>query len=290
MEGAWVGDSTQKAFKACGYEEIAQKTGVSLVDTKKAGAKEVVVEGMKINISDSLGEEDFLINLPVLKGHCQTTITCALKNMKGLIPDSEKRRFHTMGLMKPIAYLNKAIRQDFILVDGICGDPDFEEGGNPVFRGQVIGARDPVLCDAYACKLLGYQVDDVPYISLAEKLGVGSSALKNASIHKLKEPLAGGKSPTPTGLAKSLSRYVVENQACSACYANVICALKVLKDQGFVKKVFADHQKFSVGQGFQGKKGAFGIGKCTKDFEHHVKGCPPDTQAIVEWAKALFDY
>ena len=38
-----------------------------------------------------------MINLPVLKGHCQTLITCALKNNKGLIPNAEKRRFHTLG-------------------------------------------------------------------------------------------------------------------------------------------------------------------------------------------------
>ena len=25
---------------------------------------------------------DFMINVPVMKGHCQTKITCALKNMK----------------------------------------------------------------------------------------------------------------------------------------------------------------------------------------------------------------
>ena len=38
-------------------------------------------------------DADFLINLPVLKGHCQTAMTCALKNCKGCIPDREKRRF-----------------------------------------------------------------------------------------------------------------------------------------------------------------------------------------------------
>ena len=37
-------------------------------------------------ICDSALALDFLINDPVLKGHCQTKITCALKNMKGLIP------------------------------------------------------------------------------------------------------------------------------------------------------------------------------------------------------------
>ena len=34
-----------------------------------------------------------------------------------------------MGLHKPIAYLNKAIKQHLIIVDGIMGDLNFEEGG-----------------------------------------------------------------------------------------------------------------------------------------------------------------
>ena len=90
---------------------------------------------------------DFLINVPVLKGHCQTKITCALKNMKGLLPNTEKRHFHAMGLHRPIAHLAKGIRQDFIVVDHICGDLDFEDGGNPVVKNCIMVSRDPVLVD-----------------------------------------------------------------------------------------------------------------------------------------------
>ena len=32
-------------------------------------------------------------------------MTCALKNLKGCLPDREKRRFHALGLTKPIAAL-----------------------------------------------------------------------------------------------------------------------------------------------------------------------------------------
>ena len=53
--------------------------------------------GMKLNVCERAANIDFLINVPVLKGHCQTKITCALKNMKGLIPNKEKRRFHSLG-------------------------------------------------------------------------------------------------------------------------------------------------------------------------------------------------
>lgn len=95
-------------------------------------ASEVDCAGMKLQICSSVRKLDFLINVPVLKGHCQTKITCALKNMKGLIPNKEKRHFHKLGLHKPIAHLNVGIHQDFIVVDNICGDLDFEDGGNPV--------------------------------------------------------------------------------------------------------------------------------------------------------------
>ena len=118
---------------------------------------------------------DFLINVPVMKGHCQTKITCALKNMKGLIPNTEKRHFHSMGLHKPIAHLNTGIHQDFIVVDNICGDLDFEDGGNPVVMNRIWTALDPVLVDAYVCQQLHYRVSDVPYVKLAGELGVGCS-------------------------------------------------------------------------------------------------------------------
>jgi len=63
-----------------------------------------------------------MINISVLKGHCQTYITCALKNIKGCITDKENRKFHTMGLHTPIAYLNKVLQQDLVIVDRFMGD------------------------------------------------------------------------------------------------------------------------------------------------------------------------
>ena len=58
-------------------------------------------------------------------------MTCALKNCKGCLPDREKRRFHAEGLMRPIAALATALRPELTIVDSLCGDLDFEEGGNP---------------------------------------------------------------------------------------------------------------------------------------------------------------
>lgn len=185
MEGSWVGDRTRQAFKVCGYEDLSQKYDVPLIDLQRDRYKTCEFNGVSINICEYVTKVDYLINIPVLKGHCQTNITCALKNMKGCIPDSEKRRFHTMGLHKPIAFLNKLIKQSLIIVDGMNGDLNFEEGGNPVQMNRIIAGKDPVLIDAYAANLLGFEIDEVPYIGLAEKIGVGSADLVRADIVEL---------------------------------------------------------------------------------------------------------
>lgn len=154
LEGSWVGERTSRAFKVCGYEELSKHYGVPLIDLQKDSCREHDACGIRISICDSIMRVDYLINIPVLKGHCQTNMTCALKNMKGCIPDSEKRRFHTLGLHKPIAHLNKMIKQNLIIVDGLMGDLSFEEGGNPVAMNRILASKDPVLTDSYVASLM----------------------------------------------------------------------------------------------------------------------------------------
>ena len=86
-EGAWVGDSTERAFKNCGYTSLAKTYGVQLIDTKKDRIFKKSSQGFEIDLCESLVRADYFINVPVLKGHCQTRMTCCLKNLKGCIPD-----------------------------------------------------------------------------------------------------------------------------------------------------------------------------------------------------------
>ena len=268
LEGSWVGDSTSSAFSACGYRALAKEAAVELIDTQSDRYEAVDCKGMKIEICSSALALDFMINLPVLKGHCQTLLTCALKNNKGVIPDREKRRFHSLGLTKPIAHLNTVVRSDFIVVDGICGDLDFEEGGNPVYGGRIFAARDPVLCDAWAASLMGYSLSEIPYIGLAEKLGAGKSG--PATVRELNKNSDAPAPPLPGGKAKQLSGCIREEKACSACYAGLVFALSRLdkSERGRFKEI-------CIGQGFKGKKGSLGVGLCTAAFAASCPGCPP---------------
>nr|AGS52069.1 iron-sulfur cluster-binding protein [uncultured bacterium contig00024] len=273
LEGSWVGGSTGEAYKVCGYAALASETGVKLVDTKRDKSKSCDCKGLRLDICESALAIDFMINLPVLKGHCQAKLTCALKNNKGVIPDSEKRRYHSLGLTKPIAHLNTVVRNDFIVVDGICGDLDFEEGGNPLYGGRLFAARDPVLCDAYAASLMGYSTEDIPYIGLAGKLGVGNADLNSAKIRELNSPSGNvsNASSVSSGKVAKLISFINESGACSACYASLVYALSHA-NRGSLERM---KEKICIGQGFKGKHGNIGIGQCCSGFKSFCAGCPP---------------
>ena len=70
IESSWVGDNTKRAFSVNGYNQISAKYNVPLVDVKQDSYELVNVEGIKIEISKEALGTDFLINVPVLKGHC----------------------------------------------------------------------------------------------------------------------------------------------------------------------------------------------------------------------------
>jgi len=278
LESAWIGADTRSAFRVCGYEALSRRTGVPLVDVKKDGCETREYGGMKIDISRRALAADYIVNLPLIKGHCQTALTCALKNLKGLLPDREKRRFHTLGLHKPIAYLNRMIRPGLTIADGIYTDPGFEEGGNPVRMNVMAAGDDSVLLDAYAAGLLGLRVSDVAYIRMAEQIGVGSADVAGADIVYI------GDAPDTAAhtRARELDRAKAQidaRDACSACYANLLGAMLRTGSNASV----------CVGQGFKGQTGVLGCGNCTRGFTNYVEGCPPRAEDIESFLQARRD-
>lgn len=327
MEGSWVGDRTSEAFRVCGYEDLSREYGVPLIDLQKDRSRTYEADGMRISVCDHVMKVGYLINVPVMKGHCQTKMTCALKNMKGCIPDSEKRRFHTMGLHKPIAYLNKIIKQDLIIVDGMNGDLNFEEGGNPVRMNRIFAGKDPVLIDAYAAYLMGFSVEEIPYIGLAERIGVGTADLENADIVELNSYAAvSGTHDSDVSSSDAVDRHVGTTvPGTVAGPGRLSVSMRVMPGvlpgaapTGKVRQLAAHivedcacsacygslihalerlrekdmlnrlEEKLYIGQGFRGRRlNAPGIGSCTSGFDRYVKGCPPKARDIVEYLEGM---
>ena len=278
MEGSWVGARTDQAMKACGYDKVCEKYGVPFFDLKKDRTRQVNTALRPMEISCRVLDTDFLIDLPVLKGHCQTVMTCALKNLKGCLPDREKRRFHTDGLIKPIAALGAFLKPSLVIVDSICGDLNFEEGGNPIQTNRMMLGTDAVQMDSYGCQLMGLKLQDVPYVLQAERWGAGSSKVEESDIVALNQPEEGQCYPRMSGLVKRLTRQVQADSACSACYAALVRGLYSAE-----KEKISVPNPIMIGQGYRGKEiKGLGIGNCCQGAERCVKGCPPTASAILD--------
>jgi len=278
-EGSWVGDSTERAFRVTGLDRLAKRYGADLLDLKRDSTVSKDTPIGPISLCRTPLEADCLINLPVLKGHCQTVMTCSLKNLKGCIPDSEKRRFHSLGLTKPIAALAGALHPHLTLVDNICGDLNFEEGGNPVKTDRLLLGRDPVQLDAYCCNLMGLDISEVPYLPLAERYGAGRMARSEKDMVYLNAPTVSASVGTDSRLVRSLTKSVDQRSACSACFANLTRALYQYRER--TGRNYSG--KICIGQDFQGKvPEGLGIGRCCRCAEECVPGCPPTSAEILQ--------
>ena len=280
-EGAWVGASTEECFRKLGYTALREKYGIRLVDTKKDEYSSVTAAGIPTEISRTILDAGFLIDIPVLKGHCQTRMTHAMKNLKGCLSDRSKRAFHRMGLDKPIAALCTVVRPDLVISDSICGDLDFEEGGNPVRCDRMMEASDAVLMDVYAATLMGFRPVDIGYIREAEALGLDCSS--PSRIIELSKPERA--SPCPEGAAARLGMHADPAEACSACYAALIHALKRAEEDGSIRNLRG--RKIAAGQGYRGKAPEIGIGACCRNAAINVPGCPAKADEIAAMIRSL---
>lgn len=273
IEGSWVGDETMRAMRRAGYDKVCDRYGVPFYDLKRDRTRPVKTAIGDIDVCCRALDAGLLVDLPVLKGHCQTLMTCALKNLKGCLPDREKRHFHAMGLTKPIAALGAALKPRLIIVDSICGDLNFEEGGTPIETNRMYLGTDAVQLDAYGASLMGFSLSQIEYIELAERYGGGTAAFSEDDIVNLNNPSDVKAYPKPSGTVARLTRRVRQDNACSACFANLVRALYT--------SGYGSDLDICIGQGFQGKTfDGLGIGRCCKGATHCVMGCPPTSEAI----------
>jgi uncharacterized protein (DUF362 family) len=296
-EGSWVGDSTARAFQVCGYTALAQKYNIPLIDLQKDSSvkRETPLGEFKIckTIADLEERGGSLINLPLVKGHGQTRMTCALKNLKGCIPDAEKRRYHTLGVHKPVAYLNTIIKPAFALVDGLNPDPFWEEGGSPQKRDLLLLAKDPVAIDSYACRLLGFSDEDVEYLSISDKLGIGEGHTSDEEIINLDGTVIEKISHNQalSEIKKWIDSIVDQRSACSSCFGNLSSALRYIQEEN-PEIITRSLPSFCIGQEFKGKSlssSQKGIGICTvSEGNKALRGCPPSRESMLAFLKKDF--
>lgn len=158
------------ALEYMGIVDLQKRYDFEIVNLTEAEQADVDVPDAlwlrRVRLSRPLLDADLIINMPKLKTHKYATITCALKNMFGAIPDPLRIRYHA-GLDKVLADLNSLFRDRmYILLDGLVG----MEGqgplyGTPVEMNLLMAAHCPGACDTVAARLMGFEPDRVPHLA-----------------------------------------------------------------------------------------------------------------------------
>ena len=156
---------TFNGYKRYGFAKFTKKYGVKLIDFNKEPYKQVELNGTRIEISNAALEADFLINLPVLKTHCQVKVSLGLKNLKGCLSMQSRKEFHEKDLERMIALLNTQVKPKLTVIDGIYG---LERGptslGIAHRMNVIIAGRDSLSCDIVGSTVLGINPSSVEYL------------------------------------------------------------------------------------------------------------------------------
>ncbi len=297
-EGAGWGSDSLAAFDATGVTDLCRELGIPLVDFKRGRSIRVPVPNASI-LEDVLVDEivpgcDFIISLAKMKTHCETIVSLALKNMKGLIAeDRERLRFHLLDVNRCLVDLNKTFKPGFSIVEGIIG----LEGIGPLMPGKpkplgiLVGGRDPVAVDSVCAEIMGLRPLDIRHIKYAYKAGLGTAVLDEIEV--LGEKIESVKPDSfeyPPMEIKDLSPYenirIVDGNPCSNCIASLASYLHGYIDRGIIEEA-TDRVDILIGRKAKSKKTGkeIAIGNCLQRYRGKipfVSGCPPPSDAYLE--------
>lgn len=300
-ESGIVGFDTSEVFQGLGLENRFERLGAELVNLDQDEALKVDVPNGTVlktaRIFKTVYESDVVISVPSMKTHILTAATLGLKNMKGTIPDSMKKRMHRIGakqkvrdfeLDHAIADLNTVMPPTLTIIDGIIANEGYKPGtpgigGTPVQFNTIVAGQDPVAVDAVGAYLMGFDSGEVRHIAYAAERGVGVCDMnlidvKGEDLDQVRRVFV---RPSMDGVVfdfKNISFLVGEG--CSGCRESCYIALSGM-DETQLKKmgksvvvVGTDVDLAEIDEDSR----LFLVGNCTVSNDlkgEHIEGCPP---------------
>jgi uncharacterized protein (DUF362 family) len=293
-ESSARGADTEAAYRTMGYDALRAQ-GYEVVDLKQDKTVRVPLAGgrvlSEITTFELVTRMDAIISVPILKTHDQGQITLALKNLKGLVIDGDKRRIHQLGMFEGAVDLVSHFKPVFAVVDAIIG----QEGmgpllGLPVEMGLVLAGRDLVAVDAIAGRVMGFAPAEVPITVAAAARGLGT--MDEAGIRVVGEPVASVvrrfvRAEEDHRIDAEGISIIHSEGTCTGCRNGLLSSLFDMRADGSLAKargltIVAGPTPLPAGVP---QEYLIGVGSCAlpeaKDLPNFVKGCPPNNVDII---------
>ncbi|RLI06019.1 hypothetical protein DRO22_01985 [Candidatus Bathyarchaeota archaeon] len=284
------------------YKRILKKTGGKLIDFNADRWETVKVPNPvffdKIQVARAVLDCDVLIGAPVLKTHHLAGITVALKNLYGVIPRSDKGRYHRLDRVEEaIIDINKVRTCDMVIVDGtrtILHWGRIDEYLETKQLNLTLAGFDPVAIDAVSAKILGINPESLRFLIWAEEHKLGTADLNRIETVgiTIEEAYEGKMMTSVEYVNRKLSKiHLLNCGACTGCFGRIATALNRIDDSGMKEDayIFMGPDVGSIKE--KGK--VFLCGNCAAPTIYNkrkgifIPGCPPDLRPLLDEIKKI---
>ncbi len=232
------------------------------------------------HLSEHAFKWDYIINVPVPKTHYLTTLSIAMKNLKGFIKREDKPSFHYCGdegIDGAVTELSKIIKPVLNIVD--CTAPVHRN------RDFILASTDIVAADSVTASVMGYNPTSVRTIELGYRAGLGEMNIENIDIigDDIKNLRINLEQPSEYLKRVFPNLLVNADQACCGCILPLFYALKEIDARGIgLEKKLAVSCGRNIIRIKDDVERLF-IGECTKKHRTEgdwLSGCPPQRQQV----------
>lgn len=182
--GVYTPGVMQSIYRVSGLWDVCARHGATAYTACETAARRI--DGVRVHEFQLLRpvlEADCIIDLPKMKTHVMTGMTCAVKNLFGTVPGLQKAEFHMRFPAKEsfgemLVDLCETVRPGLVIADGVLAmEGEGPAGGEPRMLGLVLGGEDPYTVDLAVCRLMGLSPARVPYLAAACARGLCAASL-----------------------------------------------------------------------------------------------------------------
>jgi len=190
-EGAALGN-TFDGFRNFNYLELKKEYKVEFLDLNEDDYEEIEIlnskgEKFPVRISKTmLDKNNYIISAAKLKTHDTVIVTLSLKNVVvGSILNGDKSKIH-QGF-KAINYnlflLAKMLKPNLASIDGFIGmQGNGPVNGEPIEVKVGIASTDFLAAERIACEIMGFDFDNIGYLSYCAKAKMGNWELDKIEV------------------------------------------------------------------------------------------------------------
>ncbi|HEX4446693.1 MAG TPA: DUF362 domain-containing protein [Polyangiaceae bacterium] len=179
-----------RCFQRSGIWRSAYELGADVVLPQEHRFRTMRLKGDVLDewpIFTTLVDADKVINVPIAKHHNLAKFTAAMKNWYGVL-GGRRNRLH-QNIDTSIADLATFMRPTLVVMDAwrvlMRNGP---QGGNiddAKDMHTIIASVDQVAADAFGCTLIGQKSENLPYLAMGEKRGLGTTRLETLRVREV---------------------------------------------------------------------------------------------------------